>query len=282
MRAPSRLRRSAGRGALALALPALLLASAAPADAVVFGRSTPVSATPWAVQLTGAGGAFCTGSLIRPTVVLTAAHCVVGGGRITVVLNRRTTAGAGGIRVRAVRRAYYRRYVGRAARRADGVAVASDVGLLQLARPVSEIAPVALGSPEDGALLAAGRRLTVSGWGLSSNRLTPAARGLRTTSMPVRPKRWCDRRLRSDSEGALCVGQLARPVPGPCFGDSGGPLYVRTPAGAIQLGVVSGGGQQRCGREPAYFARVQDSDARRWIDGRITADGQVTGGAKVR
>lgn len=282
MPAPPRPRRSAGAGLLALAVPALLLAAATSAGAVVSGRSTPVAATPWAVQLSGAGGAFCTGSLIRPTVVLTAAHCVRGGGRVTVVLNRQTTAGSGGIRVRAVRRAYSRRFVGRAARRSDGIAVASDIGLLQLARPVVEVAPVTLGSPEDGALLAAGRRLTVSGWGLSSNRDTGAARGLRTTSMPVRPKRWCDRRLGSDSEGALCVGRLERPVAGPCFGDSGGPLYVRTPTGAIQLGVVSGGGQERCGQEPAYFARVQDSDARRWIDGRITADGQVIGGARVR
>lgn len=266
---------------LAVLAGTVLAVSAPPASAIVAGQPTRVSAVPWIVQLHDGNGQFCTGSLIGPRVVLTAAHCLVGAQRVRVVVGRQRTSGAGGTTYRAVRRAYDPRF---RSSRSAGRVVGSDVGLLELSRPVDGVAPVGLAGPEQ-APLRAGASFTVSGWGVTNDRRrtlrSGRSRTLRSAVVPLRPKRFCDRRLQSDTSGVLCVGRLRRPVAGSCFGDSGGPLQLSTPTGILVVGVVSSGGS-RCGVEPTFNARVVDGRARRWIDARLTAEGGVRGGARVR
>ncbi|CAB4913481.1 unannotated protein [freshwater metagenome] len=269
-----------GGTALAAAGPAT------PAGAVVNGTRTPIAAAPYAVQLVGGGETFCSGSLVRPRIVLTAAHCLVGAKRVRVVVGRQDTQGTDGAEIRAVSRAYDRRVASRRNGTSAGLAVSSDVGMLELSRDVTEVPPIALAGPEHAPLAAAGSRLTVSGWGVvgsgDATRRSSASRTLRSATAPVRSAAYCRGRLRAPSRGVLCVGKLRRPVAGACFGDSGGPLHAPTPAGPVQVGVVSSSPVASCGRDTTFYARVQSGPARSWIDAHLTPAGRLRGGRPLR
>lgn len=259
---------------------------AAPAGAVVNGTRTPIATAPFAVQLVAGGDTFCSGSLIRPRVVLTAAHCLAGTRRARVFVGRQDTQGTDGVEIKAVSSTYDKRVGGKRGTTSAGLAASSDVGLVELARDVTEVLPIALGGPEHASLLAPGRMLTVTGWGVvGSNdaaRESSASRTLRSATAPVRSAAFCRGRLRASTRGIVCVGRLRRPVPGACFGDSGGPLYASTPAGAIQVGVVSSSPVASCGRDTTFYARVQSGPARTWIDRHLTAEGRLRGGRALR
>lgn len=280
-------RRPAALVAAAVVLPALALGSlAAPASAVVNGQRAAITDTPFVVQLAAGGETFCTGSLIRPQIVLTAAHCLVESKKVRVFVGRQDTQGNDGVELRATKRNYDKAALGRKGRASSGLAVSDDVGLLELERPVTEVAPVVLGTPEQASLLAPGKPLTITGWGVVNDREetvdSSASRTLRSVTAPVRSAAFCRGKLQTSPRGVLCVGRLERPVAGGCYGDSGGPLYAKTPAGAVQMGVVSSSPVAHCGRDTTFYARVQSGPARTWIDSHISPEGRLRGGRPLK
>lgn len=229
---------------------------------IVGGGRADAKGWSFAVGLRQRGiGFFCTGSLVAPDRVLTAAHCAKGAKlrRLRVIAGSPWVSGgrAGeSIRVRRIR--IDPDYNGRLDRR--------DVAVLTLARP-SSATPVALPTArESAAATRPRRRVNSAGWGARSPWGFRLAKRLKATRENVLPSRICRRYYGKggfDPRSMICVlGGRAPRLGGrrpihttSCSGDSGGPLVARTPAGPRLVGVVSAG-PIPCGRGPSLYARV--------------------------
>ncbi|MDQ3365176.1 MAG: trypsin-like serine protease [Myxococcota bacterium] len=189
---------------------------------VIGGTSVPVGQWQDVVAVLGASG-VCTGTLIAPTVVLTAAHC-------DSIDAERVVVGASDYRV-------------------DGVdhEVASftahptfDVAVIVLATPVVGIAPrrIATSCTYDG--FAQGMPVQLVGFGRTDQTRTADSK-LHEAMVTVRDPscmggRGCNPDLAPNGE-FVAAGESTNS----CFGDSGGPVYLETPRGTLLIGAVSRG-----------------------------------------
>ena len=237
------------------AVEALIVGGKA-ADKILDGRPATSGQFPWQVALVMAGQSdnrnaqFCGGSLIGPTKVITAAHCVDGGttaSQINVVIGSLLLSDAGAKRIPVVRidvHPSWRPYTH------DG-----DVAVLTLAEPppLSTSAAVALSSlPID----AAGTMLTVSGWGVTEFD-NNGSDELRWVNVQVVGQAVCNESSKYNgriTDGMLCAGSLLGGGDS-CSGDSGGPLAQDQQVPTL-VGIVSWG--QGCGlpNKPGVYTRV--------------------------
>jgi secreted trypsin-like serine protease len=209
-----------------LSIAALALVSATPALAIVGGGAASTDAVGRAVvTIVGSRGNFCTGSVVAPKLVLTAAHCVQPGADYRIV-----DYSSGGPALQNVTRVAIHpgfKMDAMLAHRAT-----ADVALLQLEQPVKGKVPAIVGMPEipiavGGRFTIAGIGVTVRGDGKSGG--TIRAAGLVATGKP----------------GTLQI-RLVDPVGGgtrdglgACTGDSGGPVFEDKQGGPVIIGVIS-------------------------------------------
>ncbi|WP_322516454.1 S1 family peptidase [Rhodopseudomonas palustris] len=208
---------------------ALLFAAAvaAPASAMVGGARDATDGLGRAlVTIVGSRGNFCSGALIAPDLVLSAAHCVAPGADYKVV--QRDAQGQP--QLRDIRRlAAHPRFDQRAIQANRATA---DVALLQLTAPLSGKTPLPFGAPGDP--LQAGQRFTVAGIGVAQRGDGKSGGTARSAELIAtgRPGR-LQIRLVDPMTNNTRDGQ------GACTGDSGGPALQQQDGRALVIGVVS-------------------------------------------
>ncbi|HET8975704.1 MAG TPA: serine protease [Solirubrobacterales bacterium] len=259
----------------ALALGACAVVAAAPAHAdgrgegpvagkaiIGGGKAKPAK---WAFMaaVLRRGRLHCGGSVVAPTKVLTAAHCVehFNPANLAVVVGRTKLSARSAGQTVGVARAVAHPDFERNGRH--------DVGVLTLAAAVTVPAIALPTVEEDAAFGGSGRLLRVAGWGARNPFGISLSNRLKRTTERVRSNKRCRRAYRQLYSGRsmICalgrkLGRFGRPAihTTACSGDSGGPLVAETPLGPRVLGTVSYGGAF-CGiaAAPTVYSRVSDS-----------------------
>lgn len=241
-------------------------AAAAPRahSSIVGGMPANPAQFPYAVAIFRKGHMHCSGSVIAPTKVLTAAHCVDGFNlaNFQVIVGRPDLRNVGSGQTIPVAS-------GRVHPDFEQTGL-HDVGVLNLAQPAN-VTPIALATPDQStAATMPGAGLEVAGYGATKPFGVHLSPFLKTTVEIVRTDRRCLRAYSRDlfaPESMICALGARRKHGGrfkihtsACSGDSGGPLVANTSAGAVEVGTVSYGGAL-CGlpAAPSVYSKVSSS-----------------------
>ncbi|WP_066919944.1 trypsin-like serine protease, partial [Methylobacterium sp. CCH5-D2] len=258
------------------ALGALLGLLPGSAQAVIQGEVSrdPNGTRAFVVRIESTQGEICSGTLIAPDLVLTAAHCVMHRAGYSVV---------------AVDRAFRQRRVAVAAATMHPEFVPGttpeeqpgvDLALVKLAQPLGpDYAPL---DPRGGGAIGTGDAVDIAGFGVVAENRRNTARTLRQAhlvsigSLQVanRVTVVTDRRRFAETAGA-----------GACLGDSGGPILSGGPGGYRIVGVVSwsSGALQQNGRRRTacggFTAVTPVAEHTGWIAARAAELAQMQVGA---
>ncbi|MFD5589325.1 S1 family peptidase [Streptomyces sp. NPDC058733] len=198
---------------------------------IVGGTTTTTAAYPFMMQITDAGqNQFCGGTLVAPTKVVTAAHCMAGEttSSVRVVGGRTYLDGTNGTVSRVSRIWIDPDYTD--ATRGDDVAVLT----LATSMPYATAKYVA---PTDTPVYAAGTTARILGWGTTAEN-GGSSNQLRTATVPIVSDASCKTSYGSDfvQSDMVCAGYPSGGVD-TCQGDSGGPLLI----GGVLAGITSWG-----------------------------------------
>jgi trypsin len=243
---------------------AVLAIAASPSSAIVGGQNAPAGKYPAIAEVTF-GAFLCSGTLISPTVVLTAGHC----GSITgAAVGTPASWPAPLINVR----------IGsNKPGQGELVPVSSvvvepsylatqgyDISLLKLSR-ASTKAPAKVAGTSEGSLWTAGTMEKIVGWGATSEGGdTPDT--LQEAQVPITTDAYCGGAYSEfDPATMICAGFPQGGVD-TCQGDSGGPMFGTTSGGVLRVvGSTSFGEGCAQPNKPGVYARVGDTALREWI-----------------
>ena len=253
---------------LLAAASAALAITASPSSAVVGGTNAGPNEYPAVAEITF-GAFLCTGTLISPTVVLSAGHC----GSVTgaaVASPASWPAQLIDVRIGSNKPG-----------QGEDVPVSQvvvnpnylltsgyDISLLKLSR-ASTKTPVKVAGSTEGASWAPSTLETIVGFGATEEG-GDLPDTLQKAQVPITTDATCGNAY-SDFDAAtmVCAGFPQGGVD-TCQGDSGGPMFGQNATGALRVvGATSFG--EGCARpnKPGVYARVGDTTLREWIRSQV-------------
>jgi secreted trypsin-like serine protease len=213
---------------VALAIPTLLGAQAFAEAPVIGGQASPAGKWPDAVAVLYGGQQECTGTLIAPSVVITAGHCVVGGAPDAVLIGASALSRASeGERITVIRAIEY-----------PDSQNSIDVGVLVLAKP-SKFAPRAVATGWARSDIKNAAAVEFVGFGATdkdANVLTDDLMEAQSTITDFNCTTSSGCNTGAKPDGELGAGGMGIDT---CPGDSGGPMYLLTDYGSFLAGVTS-------------------------------------------
>lgn len=231
-----------------------------PAKAIVFGEEVLSASTqyPWVASIWYAGvddeyyESICTGSLIAPDVVLTAAHCLFNSGTYYVQMGSNIIDGENDATFYEVDAVWKNpRYSKRT--------LVNDIGLLKLTRPQSNVAPMPFATRSDLKAVRKAKNMEILGWG--KNQSGESATYLRYTKVTeqARVARSLYPAKYYNPNTMIAAGRYIkreRVYTGACYGDSGGPLLANIKGVKKVIGVTSWGKSGCNTKAPTVFTNV--------------------------
>jgi secreted trypsin-like serine protease len=250
---------------IALCLSAVFAPSA---SAVVGGKPVPAGQRGYVASILIDQGFLCTGTLVTPTVVVTAGHCgsITGAALATPIgqPGQLVDVSLGSNKLQAGEHPGVKQVIPQD----DYLFLngsANDVALIELAKPSTQTPVKVAGRGEEG-LWSPGTLADIAGFGATEEG-GDASDVMMEAKVPITTDAYAKNAYPSDWDGATMIG-AGYPQGGTdtCQGDSGGPLLVPAPNGAPRLvGDTSFGDGCAQPGKPGIYGRLGDTKLREWI-----------------
>lgn len=239
---------------------------------IVGGEPTPLGERPWMASMQFNQQHFCGASIINKDWVLTAAHCVESVkkselGNMSIRYNFIDQASDQGLSVNIENIYIHPEYL---------AGKSTDVALIKLASPVTDIEYLTLATDDDADQIQSGTEAIVSGWGATASGGHVSTQLLKV-KVPLVSNEVCNSEAAYNGKIAateICAG-FTTGGKDSCQGDSGGPLVIAGSNGPLQVGVVSWGDGCALPNKYGVYARVTSFNA--WFDDVITNPDNHTG-----